>query len=66
MAGAGAATASVQWTDEVLLRSIEGRWLIDDFIHGGDWQFSVPGSMKRMLRTWRGCVFRRDSMPHRC
>ena len=46
----GAATASVQWTDEVLLRSIEGRWLIDDFIHGGDWQFSVPGSMKRMLR----------------
>jgi len=33
-----------------LLRSIEGRWLIDDFIHGGDWQFSVPGSMKRMLR----------------
>jgi len=53
----GAATASVQWTDEVLLRSIEGRWLIDDFIHGGDWQFSVPGSMKRMLRdVARLCV----------
>jgi len=53
----GAAKASVQWTDQVVLQSIDGRWLIDDFVHGGDWQFSVPGSMKRMLRdVARLCV----------
>lgn len=45
----GAAEASVRWTDEVTLQAVDGRWLIDDFIHGGDWQFTVKGSMKKML-----------------
>ena len=45
----GAAEASVTWTDEVALQSVDGRWLIDDFVHGGDWQFTVKGSMKKML-----------------
>lgn len=45
----GAAEASVLWTDEVILQAVDGRWLIDDFVHGGDWQFTVKGSMKQML-----------------
>lgn len=45
----GAAEASVLWTDEVTLQAVDGRWLIDDFVHGGDWQFTVKGSMKKML-----------------
>ena len=45
----GAAEASVTWTDEVTLQAVDGRWLIDDFVHGGDWQFTVKGSMKKML-----------------
>jgi len=44
-----AAEASVTWTDEVTLQAVDGRWLIDDFVHGGDWQFTVKGSMKKML-----------------
>jgi hypothetical protein len=31
------------------LQSVDGRWQIDDFVHGGDWQFTVNGSMKKML-----------------
>lgn len=46
----GAAEASVEWTDEVMLRAVYGGWQIDDFIHGGDWQFTVKGSMKKMLQ----------------
>jgi hypothetical protein len=46
----GAADASVQWTDEVTLQAVAGHWLIDDFVHGGDWQFAVRGSMKAMLQ----------------
>jgi len=45
----GAAEASVLWTDEVTLQADDGRWLIDDFVHGGNWQFTVKGSMKKML-----------------
>jgi len=45
----GAAEASVLWTDEVTLQADDGRWLIDDFGHGGNWQFTVKGSMKKML-----------------
>ena len=28
---------------------VDGRWLIDDFIHGGDWQFTTRGSVKEIL-----------------
>jgi hypothetical protein len=45
----GAVDASVLWTDQVTLQAVDGRWLIDDFVHGGNWQFTVKGSMKRML-----------------
>ncbi len=45
----GAANAPVQWIDEVMLKAVDGRWLIDDFVHGGDWQFTSRGSMKKML-----------------
>jgi hypothetical protein len=30
--------------------AVAGHWLIDDFVHGGDWQFTVRGSMKAMLQ----------------
>jgi hypothetical protein len=45
----GAAEPSVRWTDEVALQEVDGHWLIDDFVHGGDWQFAVRGSMRAML-----------------
>ena len=45
----GAAEASVVWTDEMILQAVDGRWVIDDFVHGGDWQFTMKGSMKKML-----------------
>jgi hypothetical protein len=32
----GAAEASVLWTDQVTLQAGDGRWRIDDFVHGGD------------------------------
>jgi hypothetical protein len=45
----GAAEAAVAWSDRVVLARVEGRWLIDDFIHDGDWQFTMRGSVKAML-----------------
>jgi hypothetical protein len=45
----GAAEAAVAWRDRVVLARIDGRWLIDDFIHDGDWQFTMRGSVKAML-----------------
>lgn len=45
----GAAEAAVAWRDRVVLARVDGRWLIDDFIHDGDWQFTTRGSVKAML-----------------
>lgn len=45
----GAVAPATVWTDELILQAVDGRWLIDDFVHGGEWQFSVKGSMKAML-----------------
>jgi hypothetical protein len=41
--------AASTWSDEVVLELVDGRWLIDDFIHGGDWQFTTRGSVKQIL-----------------
>ncbi len=38
-----------RWTDRVILKQIDGRWLIDDFIHEGTWDFAVKGSVTRIL-----------------
>lgn len=45
----GASQAASTWSDEVILQLVDGRWLIDDFVHGGDWQFTTRGSVKAML-----------------
>ena len=45
----GAAEAAVAWRDRIVLARVDGRWLIDDFIHDGDWQFTMRGSVKSML-----------------
>jgi hypothetical protein len=38
-----------QWTDRVILKQIDGQWLIDDFMHDGTWDFAVQGSVTRGL-----------------
>jgi hypothetical protein len=43
-----------KWQDSVQLVRIDAVWLIDDFIHRGDWQFSSPGSVKAMLTDTSG------------
>jgi hypothetical protein len=43
-----------KWHDGVQLVLIDGAWLIDDFIHRGDWQFTSQGSVKSMLTATAG------------
>jgi hypothetical protein len=43
----------------VHLVRIDGAWLIDDFMHRGEWQFTSQGSVKSMLTaTAELCVER--------
>jgi hypothetical protein len=37
-----------KWHDGVQLLRIDGAWLIDDFMHRSDWQFTSQGSVKSM------------------
>ena len=39
----------VQWTDRVMLKQVDGKWLIDDFMHDGTWAFAVKGSVTQVL-----------------
>lgn len=45
----------VQWTDRVVLVASgtpeERRWLVDDILYGGDWDFAPKGSLKASLRA---------------
>jgi hypothetical protein len=48
-----------RWQDGVRLVRVGDAWLIDDFIHRGDWQFMSQGSVKAMLiSTAQLCVER--------
>jgi len=48
-----------RWQDGVRLVRVGDAWLIDDFIHRGDWQFTSKGSVKAMLiDTAQLCVER--------
>jgi len=38
-----------KWHDSVQLVRIDGAWLIDDFMHRGEWQFTSHGSVKSIL-----------------
>lgn len=45
----------VQWTDRVVLSASgtpeDRRWLVDDILYGGDWDFAPKGSLKASLRA---------------
>lgn len=45
----GPGQSPFQWTDHVVMRQIDGKWLIDDFMHEGTWDFAVKGSVTRVL-----------------
>jgi hypothetical protein len=45
----GAAKPEAQWQDTVRLIRSGDAWLVDDMIHGGNWDFSVKGSVKAQL-----------------
>lgn len=44
----------VQWTDRVVLVASgtpeDRRWLVDNILYGGDWDFAPKGSLKQVLR----------------
>jgi hypothetical protein len=44
-----AARPEVQWQDTVRLVRIGDAWLVDDVIHGGNWDFTAKGSVKAQL-----------------
>ena len=45
----GAAQSEVRWQDTVRVIRIGSAWLVDDVIHGGNWDFSAKGSVKAQL-----------------
>lgn len=44
-----AVSPEVQWQDTVRLVRSGNAWLVDDVIHGGNWDFSAKGSVKTQL-----------------
>lgn len=40
----------VDWRDRFVLENVAGEWRIDDVIHGGQWQFTNPGSVRALLQ----------------
>jgi hypothetical protein len=38
-----------QWTDRVMLKQVDGQWLIDDFMRDGTWDFAARGSVTHIL-----------------
>ena len=49
-----AAGKAVTWTDTVLLREENGRFVVADIAFGGDWDFANKGSMLAALRVGLG------------
>lgn len=45
----GATSAETQWHDTVRLIRSGNAWLVDDVVHGGDWDFASKGSVKEQL-----------------
>ncbi len=43
--------APFTWQDDVLLARVGDDWLIDDFVHRGDWEFSSRGSVRTALEA---------------
>ncbi len=41
----------VQWTDRVLLVREGDRWLVDDIMYGGGWDFAPKGTLQAMLKS---------------
>jgi hypothetical protein len=40
----------VKWSDRLLLKKLNGRWLIDDFTHDGNWDFMIKGTTASHLK----------------
>lgn len=43
--------APFNWQDDVLLVRVGNDWLIDDFVHRGEWEFSSRGSVRTGLEA---------------
>jgi hypothetical protein len=41
----------VTWTDQVILKTEEGRLVVSDVVYGGDWQFANKGTLVSSLRA---------------
>ena len=39
-----------KWSDRLLFKKVDGRWLIDDFTHDGQWEFMTKGSTGSHLK----------------
>jgi hypothetical protein len=53
-ADAAAGGKSTAWTDTVLLREENGRFVVADIAFGGDWDFANKGSLVAALRAGLG------------
>lgn len=40
-----------QWTDRVALVEDDERWLVNDILYGGDWDFAPRGSLQGALKS---------------
>ena len=49
--GSGTDTAAVSWADRAVVRSVNGRYVIDDIEFGGTWPFANIGSTRGMLES---------------
>jgi hypothetical protein len=47
------ASSPVIWTDEVVVSSESGRWVVTDVIYGGHWDFANKGSLRSALSLSR-------------
>lgn len=54
VADAAAGGKATTWTDTVLLREENGRFVVADIAFGGDWDFANKGSMVAALRAGLG------------
>ncbi|UOD51287.1 hypothetical protein [Orrella daihaiensis] len=52
-ANAGQSTTTVQWTDTVALTQQDGRWVVNDVIFGGQWDFAKRGRLSELLDSVR-------------
>jgi len=45
------ASPPVSWTDQVVVKSERGRWVVVDVVYGGKWDFANRGTLLEVLKT---------------